>query len=63
MKTRQARRGEQAWNASISEDDVRWIRDCWARGETLAQIRENYPQISRVQIWRIATRKRWRHVA
>jgi hypothetical protein len=59
--TRRQKRGEQLWNAKLTADHVRAIRQRHAAGETLKALGLDYG-VALSLIGRIAQRKAWRHV-
>lgn len=56
-------RGEKVPAAKLTAQDVLHIRERHGRGQSLAQIAASYPSITRGNIWAIAHRKTWKHVA
>lgn len=56
-------RGEAVPAAKLTVQDVLHIRERHKRGQSLAQIAASFPSTTRGNIWAIARRKTWRHVA
>ena len=54
-------RGSQKIQAKLHESFIGDIRERSARGESYLSIADSY-SVSRSTIWRVANRKRWRHV-
>jgi len=58
-----APKGEEQWNAKVTENDVREIRRMHLAGLPLKAIVARFPIIGKSNAWCIAKRKTWKHVA
>ena len=56
------KRGEDLPQAKLTEADVRGIRLAVSEGASPSEVARWY-HISRVHVWRIKSRKAWKHVA